>query len=628
MSRAGWRVLNTITEGNCFGEITCFGLETARTATAICDTLTQLRKIPHEVVLKAVERECSHNVHGLLDSCLEIVRKIGYKVQFDEDSWKELPFFHSFTDRFMSQLAASLQKKYAMKGQFLMDQDSDNQSLIILTDGTVAIEFDQKEFDTYEAPQVLGAMSAVISGSKNFYSSRCKSLCVYLYILSQNLHQIFPAFHDDEVAFRKAAKTNLEHFSTLLTRPSEHEKNILSTEANDDGGVGKDVEVFREVVCNFFKDSDPRFCDFLIQGMEKAIYFDGHEIFREGELGDYAIILHRGRVNVEVGGVRVGEVREGGLLGESILVSSKATTRTATVRTVGVVTAFKLAQAVVSAACEEFPKERVGIENMKKIRDQANKILVGDGPPNPSSNQLITASTMEGARRGSRSTIPAPSGEVCARRGSIALRMLSTVSAGANSESRTRRRAVITNEEPDMSRRGSNVLNSSTPANSLRRCSSANECIGRRKSYIDAAGVTPLLVGTSYDPRIALRNLVQVQFPLSSSDDEESRKVEKGFLKTQRKKCLAWASNLRKAKENAETRQICRQINAGRLCPIIPPDVGYVPPSSSRADSEGRAVDAWSRRDLELQPQSPPPWCQRLLKLRGIYERPVWSQVN
>jgi len=301
----------------------------------------------------------------------------------------------------------------------------------VILHGTMDMEIDGIHINTFTAPALLGERAMLQSQCMNFATVRCDTFCECLRVPTARAKAILETHPDDAGPFNAMMEVNAQGLLNLTSqayleadalksmrptarrsttgarrgrspRPAKDEagQGVEQEEEDDedeDGLLDSQEEMFKAVLAMIFKDSSPGFCDFLAQGMERAIYWDGQCILKEGDEGNTAIVIQRGTGVVEVGGVRVGEVKEGSLIGEAALLREDAV-RTATVRAVGIVTAFALAREAVLEALEVFPSERDQLEAKLQLREQANKVLAR--PKETSVNKLDVESPKP-ARRGS-----------------------------------------------------------------------------------------------------------------------------------------------------------------------------------------------------------------------------------
>jgi len=272
----------------------------------------------------------------------------------------------------VAKLKKKLTIKLVFKNQKLTDYTEESDTVFFLVQGSVWLDIDDHVLDDFQAPVMLGEMGLLQPGVKNIATVRSRGYGVVWSIETAVLQRLLEQFPEDLEVFRERAQASLEHIRDILM-DKFHGSREASPAARAD-----DAELFRGVLHQFFKDSDPRFCDFLVRGMKQTIFFAEQVLLKEGDDGDFAIIIQRGSAFVEVSGVRVREVKEGGLIGEAVLVGN-AVQRTATVRAQGCVHACTLARSVVLEAFGEFPGEKKRVQEMLKLSEQANKLLTGQG---------------------------------------------------------------------------------------------------------------------------------------------------------------------------------------------------------------------------------------------------------
>jgi len=362
---------------------------------------------------------------------------------------------------------------------------------------------------------------------------------------------------------------------------------------SEEGGLTeKDVALFREVYGRFSSDVDPGFFDLLVHGVEKTVFLDGQEMLREGDEGDFLLIICRGKALVEVGGVRVGEVKEGGLLGESVLMGSTVR-RTATVRAVGVVTAFTLARHVVQAGFDEFPDERQRIEAMIKVRERANKALTGSNSGNGNSGN--------GGGNNNGNSGNGQGGNNNGQKGGNGGGVSGAMSDGGR-VSHTRSAEEKTNHLRNSVFRKSGLL-AVKGGTRLRVTAKRSSLTGLEQDdedeMLDARSrCSARSSGSAGD---SLHR--QIRYGTGSLYGSEASSVPRAYSKeliskTRRgKRQLLWAKRRAESIEKAPLKQECRQVISGEVLPQVPPARGYLPPQ----EEKGPAGGPWTKAVKEVQ---------------------------
>lgn len=135
--------------------------------------------------------------------------------------------------------------------------------------------------------------------------------------------------------------------------------------------LNKEVEVLRDVP--LFSKIDHTKLKLLAFTSENLIYQDGQFLFREGETGDAAYILLKGKVAViietEKGPVEVAQLKRGDVVGEISILCDVP--RTASVKAVESVQTLKVKQDTFKQLLTEFPA--IAIEIMRELASRLNK---------------------------------------------------------------------------------------------------------------------------------------------------------------------------------------------------------------------------------------------------------------
>jgi CRP-like cAMP-binding protein len=412
-------VVGELTAGECFGELAALGFEDRHAYTVCCETTCDLRYLPAQAMVDVCAAYPGHT-----EPFLKMAAEHGHTYEPATGSLEDMDLLEIFSMEFKRRLDEEMSRIVLFRGQAALHENV-NESFYILEKGLVTVEIDKARIIDMEAPMLLGEMGVLSTGFKSTTTIRCSGICTMRVAKVSTVRALLKLFPEDKRNLERVANLNTEELRAILlehyhgqnlsvvaacqqgsdspTGPDLPErKRLLEKREKRPDAVPKKGVVFRgteaaqhsardehvteseikaAAVClqedTIFKESDPRFLDYVAAGMKKAIFFPDQVILLEGEEGDYAVLIQRGEATVEVGDVRVGEVRAGGLLGEGVLLG-KTAKRTATVRAVGLVSAFTIAQAMILDAFEEFPAERERLEHLQKLRNQTNKALTGN----------------------------------------------------------------------------------------------------------------------------------------------------------------------------------------------------------------------------------------------------------
>ena len=135
--------------------------------------------------------------------------------------------------------------------------------------------------------------------------------------------------------------------------------------------LNKEVEVLRDVP--LFSKIDHTKLKLLAFTSENLIHQDGQFLFREGETGDAAYIVLKGKVAVFIetgkGPVEVAQLKRGDVVGEISILCDVP--RTASVKAVESVQTLKITKDTFIHLLTEFPE--IAIEIMRELASRLNK---------------------------------------------------------------------------------------------------------------------------------------------------------------------------------------------------------------------------------------------------------------
>ena len=135
--------------------------------------------------------------------------------------------------------------------------------------------------------------------------------------------------------------------------------------------LNKEVEVLRDVP--LFSKIDHTKLKLLAFTSENLIHEDGQFLFKEGEPGDAAYIVLKGKVSVfietEKGSVEIAQLKRGDVVGEISILCDVP--RTASVKAVESVQTLKVTKDTFIHLLTEFPE--IAIEIMRELASRLNK---------------------------------------------------------------------------------------------------------------------------------------------------------------------------------------------------------------------------------------------------------------
>ena len=135
--------------------------------------------------------------------------------------------------------------------------------------------------------------------------------------------------------------------------------------------LSEEVDLLRRIP--LFAAIDPAKLKLLAFASDRMIYTDGQAVFRQGEVGDAAYVVVKGKADivVESGGedIVVAQVGEDAVIGEIAILCDVP--RTATVRANGELTALKVKKEHFLGLMIDFPK--LGIEVMRELAQNLSR---------------------------------------------------------------------------------------------------------------------------------------------------------------------------------------------------------------------------------------------------------------
>lgn len=705
----GMQPLNTLGRGAVFGEMGALGLRPIRGATVVCDTPCHIRVLPQCAVVDAIEQD-----RRLGEALIDLAKERGFVPPAVDEDNALFRCFPGVSNGLLEKLRDRMVPGSAFRGQVIMEQGSDADTLYILLSGQAVLEIDKVFVADIRSPVALGDIALVQPGSKHIASARCGSYCKYLSISMSRMTKLLQDYPHDKRTIGEKAKVNIEALRKLLAESLHHKEvaqiaaerrvqlqdapevpaaaqqpvrrraslgrtatgPLVFTARESEGAFSAgaqesfvdsedlaeaeaEEQLFREVLQKYFKDSDERFCEVLIGGMQKTIYFDGQVILKEGDEGDFALIIQRGSGVVEVGGIRVGEVKEGGLVGEAVLLGTSAR-RTATVRAVGMVSAFTLQQSVVLAAFEEFPEEKKKIEEVVRLRRQANQALTKSSQPPPESKPEDKSAP--GAAAGGSATLPDSIRRSSLNQNAQNRRVTTDPLAAPSPTSQTTDRATFGEPSPTNAPKAKlgrslrrimagagrylsgtliAVAGGPSSAAGVAGEAGANGATGRetpsshsRSSVAEEDETAASRSGSKQrdaskrslskeqaEPKAARKVVAWRESVLGDKEMIAAISKAESEANDRNREHLAWARRRQEAVRTAQERREMRQAYAGVLTPLVPPSHGYQAPSTAPS-----VRSPWAEAD-SCMAAATVPWKLRLKRAEGIYKPPVWHEV-
>jgi len=492
-----------------------------------------------------------------------------------------------------------------------------------LIKGRVCLEVDMALVADLGPPAVLGEEALVEPNARCHFTLRSKFLCFFQVVTAADAANVFARFPEDRDRMQETAMENAESLKRIRLRNmhrrieptsssseqvSHQEEHKKDTQQQD---VPNDVPT-TEALRTFFKDSDPGFLEFISEHLEKCIFFGGQILLHEGSEGNFMWLLQRGKLVVEVGGMRVGEVQEGGYIGEAVLLG-QAVRRTATCRAVGLVTAFKLESSVVLEAFELFPKEKSRVEQMMKLRERSNKFLAScnaDGNSGQASIPLPLGSTAVKGASKILSKMSRSGKKRSSSIGGVVVRRGGTSSPAVAASGMSSPIARPPSDEPVKSLKGKPTAPTS-PAGKL-RVPSFSSLPGEISPARDNSTHSLRSVSSSENPTADQKS------PVTKSQAEPARQTVTILPRSSRSS--EWALRRQTAVQGADLHRDLRLAQCGALMPLVPPDQGYQPSWSPQ-----NGLEALQKQGTNATCAV---WKRRLQKVRGLYSRPVWHNAK
>mmetsp|Transcript_55834 Transcript_55834/g.104978 ORF Transcript_55834/g.104978 Transcript_55834/m.104978 type:complete len:1241 (-) Transcript_55834:3-3725(-) len=371
----------------------------------------------------------------------------------------------------------------------------------------------------------------------------------------------------------------------------------------------------------FFADSDKGFLKKLSSELQKRIFFDGQIMLREGECGQYALLLHSGVGVVEVGNTRVAEVKRGDFLGEVVLLGFSEQ-YTATIKAAGLVTAYAIDKHGLREALDDFPDEKNRLEEVMKKRVKLTRQLtkitafcsfVGkdhdehdheDRRKSSSMRRSIQARASVSAK-GRASLLPGNH----PFRNSLMMRRATT---------RGSRASVLNLHQQQQA-----FISPASPPDAPHSPKSPRHGATNWDHQRDSLGAT------ADPPSTAGRSSITAAQPFDSNgsggEDSDGREATASSRKTSAPKLPGrahgrlWVERRCEALKFAHWRRKCAQARLGQMTEMLPPGMGY------RATQAGLGLPFACFTAAPEAPKTPS--SQRLRQAESVYGKPVWHEV-
>jgi CRP-like cAMP-binding protein len=561
--------------GACFGELAVLGICSERAATVVCATPCDIQMLARDSLLSALDHHPA--------AAQAFLRRISYAHGVDKEVANEkvlnLPLFEPFSRDFLDKIAGSLEERNAFPGQIFIQNGAKSEAMFIVVRGSVLIE-KARRFDTVEvpAPCIVGEVGFL---TKRPYAAtvRAMGLCNLRVLHREIFLSFLQDFPKDKRVFdnlvQEQSREHKPQVAAFAMAPAETPSNMPSM-----GSLGSK----RGWHVDFFCKSAQEFLEFLSRHLAKCIFYSGQVIFREGDMGDYGLLLQVGAVKVEIKGQEVAKLQENSFFGEMCMLGI-TDKRTATVQATSTCIIHTLHKTVLLRALEDFPEERLRFCNMVHARGAVVRMLCrGDYDQQefgekPLMNKIgtIPALKQEADSGVSRSSNGVPQSK-------LSMEMLS----GKGNFYLAKPQHCIIEEEVDHEERDGD------------------------------------------DDR-------------ARTDDERSHLHRKnGTRKLHVEQIREWINRRQEAVENAKQRRDMRLIRRGHMCMILPESCGYlnsdVEPHSLVADSDprelgeaGKSIATFRRAHLPALMSKDQPSLvseSRIRSTKRIYGRRVWEYLS
>eukprot|EP00930_Biecheleria_cincta_P032247 TRINITY_DN22380_c0_g1_i1.p1 TRINITY_DN22380_c0_g1~~TRINITY_DN22380_c0_g1_i1.p1 ORF type:complete len:1720 (+),score=390.07 TRINITY_DN22380_c0_g1_i1:389-5161(+) len=312
--------------GMCFGEMAVLGLVKKRSATIIaislCDVRILSRKSLEESIKEFPEELARFEGLAATRNRMTLEKRNGGQVRH------LCSFFQDCQPEFAKAIAEEMHDRLFTKGQVIMKEGEDGDSLFLLHQGSASVELAGAKVATLKSGDILGELAVLGLANKRTATIIASETCFVQELSRSSLMPILTRFSAERQTLRQLAAQRMEW------------KYIPDT-----------VRGFE-----FFKNSSRAFTDLVDQRMKRWIFFKGDIMLQKGAEAESLIIICTGHVQVEMDGTVIRELGEGDVVGElgAFGFSEK---RSATVRCKEICDTYVIAREALGAAIEQYPDQ-------------------------------------------------------------------------------------------------------------------------------------------------------------------------------------------------------------------------------------------------------------------------------
>lgn len=312
--------------GMCFGEMAVLGLVKMRSASivavSLCDVRILSRKSLEESIKEFPEELARFEGLAATRKRMTIEQSNGGQVRHLSS------FFQDCKPEFAKSIAEEMQDRLFTRGQVIMKEGEDGDSLFLLHQGSASVELAGEKVATLKSGDIVGELVVLGLANKRTCTVTASETCFVQELSRSSLMPILKRFPAERQILRQLAAQRMEW------------KYIPDT-----------VRGFE-----FFKASPRGFTDLIDQRMKRWIFFKGDVMLQKGAQAESLIMLCTGHVQVEMDGTIIRELREGDVLGE-LGAFGFVDKRSATVRCKEICDVYVISREALIGALEQYPEQ-------------------------------------------------------------------------------------------------------------------------------------------------------------------------------------------------------------------------------------------------------------------------------
>lgn len=322
--------------------------------TLVADTVCYVQHLHRALLIKSLKRVPSEKRHfeNIAKSYMGVTTvSPATKDGFDGDANTNiysLPFFRNCGSRFVYLLDIHLERHIFFCDEEIVQENTEGEDMYILYSGVAKVQVKGVRVAQLCGGMCFGEMAVLGLVKKRTATIIATTICDIRILSRKSMEEAIKEFPEERERFESLSAT----------------RHRLSMEKQFGGKITQ--------TSRFFKNCDAKFAAAITDCMQDKLYMEGQIIMREGDSGDWMVLIHQGRCEVLVEGEQVASLGGGDVVGE-MAVLGIASVRTATVRALEVCFAQVLHRAQLLPVLQCFPNERASLrlQAARRMQDRA-----------------------------------------------------------------------------------------------------------------------------------------------------------------------------------------------------------------------------------------------------------------